>query len=116
MQLSLKFPSIYLFWSTNTFYFRLGVPGIQVRIAAVVLGAGAMVNERQPALGFIAAAQVVAVRVMRPISLYARYGRTDRSAEISAVCVGGNPERLVVDLEGVNLNSVLKGMGAEYSR
>jgi N-acetylmuramoyl-L-alanine amidase len=24
-----------------------------------------------------------------------------------------NPERVVVDLEGVNLNSVLKGMGAD---
>jgi N-acetylmuramoyl-L-alanine amidase len=70
-----------------------------------------VVNEREP-LGLAAAAQVVAVRVW-PSSTYTRVTVESNHVLKYRQFALSNPERLVVDLEGVNLNSVLKGMGAD---
>ncbi|MGU3415172.1 N-acetylmuramoyl-L-alanine amidase AmiC [Enterobacteriaceae bacterium C34A] len=75
-------------------------------------GAGAMwlLSVSQP--GFAAESRVVAVRVW-PSSTYTRV-TLESSHELKYKQFAlSNPERLVVDLQGVNLNSVLKGMGAQ---
>ena len=47
-----------------------------------------------------------------PSSTYTRDGRVNRVLKYKQFALS-NPERVVVDLEGVNLNSVLKGMAAQ---
>lgn len=74
-------------------------------------GAGAMWLMSVSPLGLAAAAQVVAVRVW-PSSTYTRVTVESSHVLKYRQFALSNPERLVVDLEGVNLNSVLKGMGA----
>jgi N-acetylmuramoyl-L-alanine amidase len=70
-----------------------------------------VVNERES--GWVAAAaQVVAVRVW-PSSTYTRVTVESNHVLKYRQFALSNPERVVVDLEGVNLNSVLKGMGAD---
>lgn len=66
-------------------------------------------------VGTAAAAQVVAVRVW-PSSTYTRVTVESNHILKYRQFALSNPERLVVDLEGVNLNSVLKGMGADSRR
>ena len=63
-------------------------------------------------VGLAAAAQVVAVRVW-PSSTYTRVTVESNHILKYRQFALSNPERLVVDLEGVNLNSVLKGMGGQ---
>ncbi|MFR3707681.1 MAG: N-acetylmuramoyl-L-alanine amidase [Enterobacter hormaechei] len=63
-------------------------------------------------VGLAATSQVVAVRVW-PSSTYTRVTvRSNRVLKYKQFALS-NPERVVVDLEGVNLNSVLKGMAAQ---
>lgn len=61
-------------------------------------------------VGLATAAQVVAVRVW-PSSTYTRVTVESNHILKYRQFALSNPERVVVDLEGVNLNSVLKGMG-----
>ena len=63
-------------------------------------------------VGLAAAAQVVAVRVW-PSSTYTRVTVESNHILKYRQFALSNPERVVVDLEGVNLNSVLKGMGSQ---
>lgn len=75
-------------------------------------GAGAMwlLSVSQP--GFAASSQVIAVRVW-PASAYTRVTlESNRELNYRQFALS-NPSRVVVDLEGVNLNSVLKGVGAQ---
>ena len=79
-------------------------------------GAGAMwllsVSQVSPA----AVSRVVAVRVW-PASSYTRVTvESNRQLKYKAVRVESNPERVVVDIEDVNLNSVLKGMAQNSCR
>ena len=70
-----------------------------------------MAAQRQP-VGLAATSQVVAVRVW-PSSTYTRVTvESNRVLKYKQFALS-NPERVVVDLEGVNLNSVLKGMAAQ---
>ena len=63
-------------------------------------------------VGLAAAARVVAVRVW-PASTYTRVTVESNHVLKYRQFAVSNPERVVVDLEGVNLNSVLKGMGGQ---
>ncbi len=65
-------------------------------------------------LGLAAAAQVVAVRVW-PSSTYTRVTVESSHVLKYRQFALSNPERLVVDLEGVNLNSVLKAWGRVFA-
>jgi N-acetylmuramoyl-L-alanine amidase len=65
-------------------------------------------------VGLAAAAQVVAVRVW-PSSTYTRVTVESNHILKYRQFALSNPERVVVDLEGVNLNSVLKGMGVRFA-
>lgn len=76
----------------------------------LIKGAGAMwlLSVSQP--GFAASSQVIAVRVW-PASSYTRVTvESNRQIKYRQFALS-NPSRVVVDLEGVNLNSVLKGVG-----
>ncbi len=75
-------------------------------------GAGAMWLLSVSQVGLAATSQVVAVRVW-PSSTYTRVTvESNRVLKYKQFALS-NPERVVVDLEGVNLNSVLKGMAAQ---
>lgn len=75
-------------------------------------GAGAMWLLSVSQVGLAAMSQVVAVRVW-PASSYTRVTvESNRLLKYKQFALS-NPERVVVDIEGVNLNSVLKGMGAQ---
>ena len=75
-------------------------------------GAGAMWLLSVSQVGFAAVSQVVAVRVW-PSSTYTRVTvESNRVLNYKQFALS-NPERVVVDIEGVNLNSVLKGMSAQ---
>lgn len=63
-------------------------------------------------VGLAADARVVAVRVW-PASTYTRVTVESNHVLKYRQFALSNPERVVVDLEGVNLNSVLKGMGGQ---
>lgn len=73
-------------------------------------GAGAMWLMSVSPVGLAAAARVVAVRVW-PASTYTRVTVESNHVLKYRQFALSNPERVVVDLEGINLNSVLKGMG-----
>ncbi|HGY0171799.1 TPA: N-acetylmuramoyl-L-alanine amidase [Klebsiella pneumoniae] len=75
-------------------------------------GAGAMWLMSVSPVGLAAAARVVAVRVW-PASTYTRVTVESNHVLKYRQFALSNPERVVVDLEGVNLNSVLKGMGGQ---
>ena len=77
-------------------------------------GAGAMWLLSVSQTSFAAVSQVVAVRVW-PASTYTRVTIESNKMLKYRRFALSNPERLVVDLEGVNLNSVLKGMSAQIS-
>ncbi|EOU9534103.1 N-acetylmuramoyl-L-alanine amidase AmiC [Cronobacter dublinensis] len=73
-------------------------------------GAGAMWLLSVSQAGLAASGQVIAVRVW-PASAYTRVTlESNRVLKYRQFSLS-NPERIVVDLEGVNLNAVLKGMG-----
>ncbi|MDU1433221.1 MAG: N-acetylmuramoyl-L-alanine amidase [Citrobacter freundii] len=75
-------------------------------------GAGAMWLLSVSQVGLAAASQVVAVRIW-PASSYTRVTvESNRLLKYKQFALS-NPERVVVDIEDVNLNSVLKGMGAQ---
>ena len=75
-------------------------------------GAGAMWLLSVSQVGLAAVSQVVAVRIW-PASSYTRVTvESNRVLKYRQFALS-NPDRMVVDLEGVNLNSVLKGMGAQ---
>ncbi len=72
-------------------------------------GAGAMWLLSVSPLGFAATSQVIAVRVW-PASAYTRVTlESSRELKYRQFALS-NPERVVVDIEGVQLNSVLKGL------
>ena len=75
-------------------------------------GAGAMWLLSVSQVGLAAVSQVVAVRVW-PASTYTRVTVESNQVIKYKQFALSNPDRLVVDLEGVHLNSVLKGMGAQ---
>ena len=75
-------------------------------------GAGAMWLLSVSQVGLAAVSQVVAVRVW-PASSYTRVTVESSQAIKYRQFALSNPERVVVDLEGVNLNSVLKGVAAQ---
>jgi N-acetylmuramoyl-L-alanine amidase len=65
-------------------------------------------------VGLAAVSQVVAVRVW-PASTYTRVTvESNRVLKYRQFALS-NPDRLVVDIEDVNLNSVLKGMGVKFA-
>ncbi|NUU67184.1 N-acetylmuramoyl-L-alanine amidase [Enterobacteriaceae bacterium BIT-l23] len=73
-------------------------------------GAGAMWLLSVSPLGFAATSQVIAVRVW-PASTYTRVTiESNRELKYRQFALS-NPERVVVDIEGVHLNSVLKKLG-----
>lgn len=88
--------------------------GIQVGIKppSFLQGAGAMWLMSVSPVGLAAAAQVVAVRIW-PSSTYTRVTVESNHVLKYRQFALSNPERVVVDIEGVNLNSVLKGMGGQ---
>lgn len=72
-------------------------------------GAGAMWLLSVSPLGFAATSQVIAVRVW-PASAYTRVTlESSRELKYRQFALS-NPERVVVDIEGIQLNSVLKGL------
>ncbi|MBK4714923.1 MULTISPECIES: N-acetylmuramoyl-L-alanine amidase AmiC [Tenebrionibacter/Tenebrionicola group] len=72
-------------------------------------GAGAIWLLSVSPLGFAAAGQVIAVRLW-PASAYTRVTlESNRELKYRQFALS-NPERVVVDIEGVQLNSVLKGL------
>ncbi|MCT4711476.1 N-acetylmuramoyl-L-alanine amidase AmiC [Enterobacteriaceae bacterium H11S18] len=73
-------------------------------------GAGAMWLLSVSQVGHAASSQVVAVRVW-PASFYTRVTVESNKMLKYKQFALSNPERVVVDIEGVNLNSVLKGVG-----
>ncbi|EGT5734314.1 N-acetylmuramoyl-L-alanine amidase [Cronobacter dublinensis subsp. dublinensis] len=73
-------------------------------------GAGAMWLLSVSQAGLAASGQVIAVRVW-PASAYTRVTLESNRVLKYRQFALSNPERIVVDLEGVNLNAVLKGMG-----
>ena len=75
-------------------------------------GAGAMWLLSVSKVGFAASGQVVAVRVW-PASTYTRVTLESTQLLKYRQFALSNPERVVVDIEGVNLNSVLKGLGGQ---
>ncbi|HAH5614910.1 TPA: AMIN domain-containing protein, partial [Escherichia coli] len=75
-------------------------------------GAGAMWLLSVSQVSLAAVSQVVAVRVW-PASSYTRVTvESNRQLQYKQFALS-NPERVVVDIEDVNLNSVLKGMAAQ---
>jgi len=75
-------------------------------------GAGAMWLLSVSQVGFAASSLVVAVRVW-PASSYTRVTlESNRELKYRQFALS-NPDRVVVDIEGVNLNSVLKGIGGQ---
>lgn len=75
-------------------------------------GAGAMWLLSVSQVGLAASGQVIAVRVW-PASSYTRVTlESNRLLKYKQFALS-NPERVVVDIEGVNLNSVLKGIGGQ---
>nr|WP_318383847.1 N-acetylmuramoyl-L-alanine amidase AmiC [uncultured Enterobacter sp.] len=78
----------------------------------LIRGAGAMWLLSVSQVGLAAASQVIAVRVW-PASTYTRVTvESNRVLKYRQFSLS-HPERLVVDIEGVNLNSVLKGVGPQ---
>lgn len=75
-------------------------------------GAGAMWLLSVSQVGLAAVSHVVAVRIW-PSSTYTRVTVESNSILSYRQFALSNPDRLVVDLNGVNLNSVLKGVGAQ---
>ncbi|MCT4715422.1 N-acetylmuramoyl-L-alanine amidase AmiC [Enterobacteriaceae bacterium H18W14] len=75
-------------------------------------GAGAMWLLSVSQVGLAAVSQVVAVRVW-PASSYTRVTLESNQLLKYKQFALSNPERVVVDIEGVNLNSVLKGVGTQ---
>lgn len=75
-------------------------------------GAGAVWLLSVSKVGFAASSQVVAVRVW-PASTYTRVTLESTQLLKYRQFALSNPERVVVDIEGVNLNSVLKGLGGQ---
>lgn len=75
-------------------------------------GAGAMWLLGVSQVGLAAVSQVVAVRVW-PASTYTRVTLESNRLLKYRQFTLSNPNRLVVDIEGVNLNSVLKGVGTQ---
>ncbi|NIY48622.1 N-acetylmuramoyl-L-alanine amidase AmiC [Cedecea colo] len=75
-------------------------------------GAGAMWLLSVSQVSLAAVSQVIAVRVW-PASSYTRVTLESRQLLKYKQFALSNPERVVVDIEGVNLNSVLKGVGAQ---
>ncbi|WNY82037.1 N-acetylmuramoyl-L-alanine amidase AmiC [Cronobacter dublinensis] len=73
-------------------------------------GAGAMWLLSVSQAGLAASGLVIAVRVW-PASAYTRVTLESNRVLKYRQFALSNPERIVVDLEGVNLNAVLKGMG-----
>ncbi|GDX05226.1 N-acetylmuramoyl-L-alanine amidase AmiC [Buttiauxella selenatireducens] len=75
-------------------------------------GAGALWLLSVSQVGFAASSLVIAVRVW-PASSYTRVTlESNRELKYRQFALS-NPDRVVVDIEGVNLNSVLKGIGAQ---
>ncbi|MGB7800735.1 N-acetylmuramoyl-L-alanine amidase AmiC [Buttiauxella sp.] len=75
-------------------------------------GVGAMWLLSVSQVGFAASSLVVAVRVW-PASSYTRVTlESNRELKYRQFALS-NPDRVVVDIEGVNLNSVLKGIGGQ---
>ncbi|WNY90909.1 N-acetylmuramoyl-L-alanine amidase AmiC [Salmonella enterica] len=75
-------------------------------------GAGAMWLLSVSQVGLAAVSQVVAVRIW-PASSYTRVTvEANRLLKYKQFALS-NPDRVVVDIEDVNLNSVLKGIGAQ---
>ncbi|EAT6911112.1 AMIN domain-containing protein [Salmonella enterica subsp. diarizonae] len=75
-------------------------------------GAGAMWLLSVSQVGLAAVSQVVAVRIW-PASSYTRVTvESNRLLKYKQFALS-NPDRVVVDIEDVNLNSVLKGIGAQ---
>jgi len=73
-------------------------------------GAGAMWLLSVSQVGLAASGQVIAVRVW-PASTYTRVTiESNRVLKYRQFALS-NPERVVVDIEGINLNAVLKGLG-----
>ena len=88
--------------------------GSQSRLSRrrLLQGAGAMWLLSVSQVGLAAVSQVVAVRVW-PASTYTRVTvESNRVLKYRQFALS-NPDRLVVDIEDVNLNSVLKGMGSQ---
>ncbi|STL07291.1 N-acetylmuramoyl-L-alanine amidase [Escherichia coli] len=76
-------------------------------------GAGAMWLLSVSQVSLAAVSQVVAVRVW-PASSYTRVTvESNRQLKYKQFALS-NPERVVVDIEDVNLNSVLKGMRHKF--
>ncbi len=75
-------------------------------------GAGAMWLLSVSQAGLAAVSQVIAVRVW-PASSYTRVTLESNQLLKYKQFALSNPERIVVDIEGVNLNSVLKGVGTQ---
>ena len=75
-------------------------------------GAGAMWLLSVSQVGFAASSLVVAVRVW-PASSYTRVTLESNKELKYKQFALSNPDRVVVDIEGVNLNSVLKGIGGQ---
>jgi N-acetylmuramoyl-L-alanine amidase len=75
-------------------------------------GAGAMWLLSVSQVGLAASSQVVAVRVW-PASSYTRVTLESNHLLKYKQFALSNPQRVVVDIEGVNLNSVLKGVGTQ---
>lgn len=78
----------------------------------LLTGAGAMWLLSVSKVGLAASSQVIAVRVW-PASTYTRVTLESNHLLKYRQFALSNPERVVVDLEGVNLNSVLKGIGGQ---
>lgn len=74
-------------------------------------GAGAMWLLSVSKVGFAASSQVIAVRVW-PASSYTRVTLESNHQLKYRQFALSNPERVVVDIEGAHLNSVLKGIGS----
>lgn len=77
-------------------------------------GAGAMWLLSVSQVGFAAASQVIAVRVW-PASSYTRVTLESNNQLKYRQFALSNPARVVVDIEGAHLNSVLKGIGMRVS-
>ena len=78
-------------------------------------GAGAMLLLSVSRVGHAASGQVIAVRVW-PSSTYTRVTlESNRQLKYRQFALS-NPERVVVDLEGVHLNAVLKGLDNQIRR
>ncbi|SUX37900.1 N-acetylmuramoyl-L-alanine amidase AmiC precursor [Cedecea davisae] len=75
-------------------------------------GAGAMWLLSVSKVGFAASSQVIAVRVW-PASSYTRVTLESNHQLKYRQFALSNPERVVVDIEGAHLNSVLKGIGSQ---